>query len=205
MLGLAISLGLAAVLMAWQGNFLREKIIRPLSFAFWIITILIRGTPQAIFWGILVFITVIMALRSLFAPAPAVLPAQPYPTSTYRRSRLRYWLHQLFLERYESARLQLYEAIARLSLDVLAYQQGVTLQQYQRQVDSRTIQPSFLAPFLEARSQPLARQTNWNLDELKRVVKGLQKRLIRGQNPPPIQNPEIERVIAYLEEQMNLE
>jgi hypothetical protein len=200
-----LALVLAAAVMAWQGSYLRERIVRPLSYAFWIASILILGTPQAIFWGILLLITVVMALRSLFASPREPPRPQLAESASYRRSRLRFWLHQLLLNRYETARFQLYESVGRLVMDVLAYQQGITLQQFQRQIDPNEINPEFLAPFLQARTQPLGRQASWNVAELRRVFGRLWEALPFRKQPTTIQYADLEQVVAYLEEQMDVE
>jgi len=201
----AAAVVLGALVMAWQGSFLRENIVRPLSYAFWMTGIMIRGTPQALFWGILVLIVFVMALRSLFGRSRNRPRAQIVPDNIYHRSRLRYWLHQLQLTRYESARFQLHDSIARLSMDVLSYQQGMTMQQYMRQVDPDTIQPDFLAFYFQSRSQPVPRPTSWDLNELRRVLSRFWEALPIHKEQGGRQDPNIERVVAYLEEQMDVE
>jgi hypothetical protein len=200
-----LALALAVVVMAWQGNFLREKVVRPLSYVFWISSILLRGTPQALFWGILLLVTIVMASRSLFAPSQDEPRLHTAPGSSYHRSRLRYWLHQLLLNRYESARYQILEAVARLAMDVLSYQQGSTLQQFQRQIDPAKMEPEFLATLFQSRTPTYNRRSLWNLDELRQIVGRLWRALPFQKPLLNAQIPEIERTISYLEEQMDIE
>jgi hypothetical protein len=152
-----------------------------------------------------VLITFVIALRSLFGRSRRQHRAQIVPDNIYHRSRLRYWLHQLQLDRYESARFQLYDSIARLSMDVLSYQQGMTMQQYMRQVDPDSIQPDFLAPYFQSRSQPVPSPTSWDLNELRRVVRRLWDALPTHKEQNIQHDPNLARVVAYLEEQMDVE
>jgi hypothetical protein len=200
-----LALALAAAVMSAQGSFLRENIVRPLSYAFWIASILIRGTPQVLFWAILLVLAFVMAGRSLFGSSSKLPRVQIASGSVFRRSRLRYWLHQLELNRYESARFQLYEAISRLSLDVLSYQEGVTLQQYQRQLDPETIQPEYLAQFFRFRSPSLLQRAGWNVDELRRMAGRMWEALPFHKSDASPPNPDVERVVAYLEQKMDLD
>jgi hypothetical protein len=90
-------------------------------------------------------------------------------------------------------------------MDVLSYQQGSTLQQFQRQIDPAKMEPEFLATLFQSRTPTYNRRSLWNLDELRQIVGRLWRALPFQKPLLNAQIPEIERTISYLEEQMDIE
>jgi hypothetical protein len=196
----------AALVMAAPGSFLRESVVRPLSYALWIVSLLLRGTPQVIFWGFLLLVALVVALRSIAAVSRQPVHPQPILVNYPHRARLRFWVRQLLLSQDDRVKFQLKEALNRLAMDVLAYQQGLTPGQYQQQLDrSEKEAPEELVPFLNARQSMYATRPPLSLQQVRQWIERTIDSLPVFSNPQPVKDAEVERLVDYLEERMDME
>ena len=201
-----LTIALAAWVVAARGTFVRERIVMPLSYAIWISSLLLRGTPQVLFWGILLLITVVLALRSLIVPGRPPQAIQANDSAYYHRPRLRHWVRQIVLSRNERYKRYLMEGMAKLSLDVLGYQQGLTSHQYQQLIDAGKQQaPDILVPYLQARDNRPFSSVSPNGPRVRRWLERLPVNLPFFPKARLVQDPELEELVAYLEEQLDLE
>ena len=202
----ALTVLVAALIMAAPGSYLRENIINPLSYALWIVSLLLRGTPQVVFWGIFLMIAVVLALRSLAAASHRPVHPQPMLISYPHRARLRYWVRQLLLSQDDRAVFQLKDSLGRLALDILSYQRGLTPSQYQQQLDSGQLEtPEALIPFLEARKKMFAPKDSFNLQDLRRWFERTLDKLPFLPHPSSAVNSDVAHLVEFLEEQMDVE
>ncbi len=203
---LLATVALAAVVVYGRGGYLYERIVLPISYAFWIVGLLLRGTPQVLFWGMLVVIALVLFMRSLAAAPQKPSGAPPVENSYSRRPRLRHWVRQLLMSRNERYRRYLKEGLGRLALEVLAYQRSQTANQYQQQIDSKQVEaPEIIVPFLEARQGYFQTQQRLDLQQVQRMLLQLWKRLPFSGQPQPIQDDELAELVDFLEQQMDLE
>jgi uncharacterized membrane protein len=200
------TIALAAWLVTAQGNFIRENIIVPLSYGFWIISMLVKGTPQALFWFILLVLAIILAGRSITGKKSGSLQGRRTDNSYAHRPRLRHWVRQILLSRSVRYKQYLKENLGRLAMDVLGYQQGLTMSQYQHDVDTRLLDPpAILTPFMVRRIEldPSAEGLTWN--KIKQWVERTLTSLPFLPHPPPPPDPEMEALVSFLEQQMDME
>lgn len=203
---LALTVLVAALIMSDQSSFLRENIINPLSYAFWILSLLLRGTPQVVFWAMLLAIALVMALRSLASASHRPVHPQPLQISYPQRARLRFWVRQMLLNQDDRSVFQIKESIGRLALDVLSYQRGLTPSQYQQQLESGQLEtPEALVPFLEARKYLFAGSTSFSPQEIIRWLDRSLSRLPFLPRHPSSVTEEVERLVDFLEEQMDVD
>ena len=203
---LAATVALAAAVVFAREGYLYEQIILPISYAFWIIGLLLRGTPQVLFWGILVIMALVLFMRSLVAAPQKPSSPQPLENTFSRRPRLRHWVRQLLMSRNERYRHYLKEGLGRLALEVLAYQRGQTVNQYQQQIDSEQVPaPEVIIPFLEARQGYFRSQQPLDLQQVQHWLRRLWNRLAFPPQAQPNQDEELAELVDFLEQQMDLE
>ena len=197
---------IAALVKSTPGSFLRENIVNPLSYGFWVFGLLLSGTPQAVFWVFLLVVALVLALRSLSGSAQKPTRPEPLIINYTHRARARYWVRQLLLSRDERARLHLKDSLSRLALDILAYQQGLTPNQYQKQLEDGQMEaPEALIPFLNVRQSMYTSRQSLSLEQVRRWFEHTINNLPFLSQPKPVQDAEIERLVSYLEEQMDVE
>ena len=196
----------AAFIRIVPGGFLRDNIIQPLSYALWIVSLLLRGTPQVVFWGILLMIAVVMALRSLAVVSHRPPHPQPLQINYPHRARLRYWVRQMLLTQDDRSILQLRDSLGRLALDILSYQRGLTASQYQQQLDSGQLEtPDELVPFMDARRQMFAAKSSFSIEELRQWLDRKLNKLPFMPHRSSQVSLEVERLVDFLEDQMDVE
>lgn len=195
----------AGVVLAREG-YLYEKIVLPISYLMWIFGLLLRGTPQALFWGMLLVITLVLFLRSLSVAPPRQPVGMPLENTYSRRPRLRHWVRQILMSRNERYRRYLYEGLGRLALEVLAHQRGITVNQYQQQIDANQEQPpEIIIPFLEARRPQYRPQESF---DFPKILSWLQRRMYTlpfFRRALPEQDLDLNELVEFLERQMGLE
>ena len=112
---------LIGVLLVIQGDYIRQSIAVPLSYALWIGVLILRAVPQVVFWVLLVLIGVRIAGDSLFSN-----PDQPHYTPQEvdypKRDRVDFWLSQIYRPNGVYAVIRFGEFFRRLILEVLAHQ-----------------------------------------------------------------------------------
>lgn len=200
------TIALTIWLVTDQGNFIRENVIVPLSYGILIISLLVRGTPQALFWSILMVLAIILALRSISGKKPGPYEGRHSENAYAHRPRLRHWVRQILLSRSPRYKQYLKENLGRLAMDVLGYQQGLTMSQYQHELDIRQIETlPILEPFLVRRFEAQPDSESLSLDKLRQWLERLLNNLpfLPRQAPPP--DPEMDTLVAFLEQQLDME
>jgi hypothetical protein len=141
---LSVILLIAVPLAIGMQNFIRESIVIPISYIFWIGNFVIKAIPQEVFIGVLVCIGAYIGLRSLFSVEKAAVEAKlPETWAASPRARVNFWDIQIRLtygSRYARSRVS--QHTAKLVLDVLAHQQQIN----QRQVEQALLRGDLDVP-----------------------------------------------------------
>ncbi len=118
-LPLAVVLLIAALLVLVLDNFLQEMIIQPLLYVLWFAGLVLSSLHQSVFWGVLLFVALVLILRSLGGGErmPSAVPERRYPS----QGQVRRWM--ALLERAETqrfARWNLAQSLRKLAQETLS-------------------------------------------------------------------------------------
>jgi len=151
---LAVALTITIILIFLVQDFVREVIVAPLLYIFWISTLVVRSLPQAIFWIIFVLIGLVLALGSLGSGrtkrtgAMRAAPTSMGPVASWYRLIGR-------SQKQEFARWRLARELSQLYWSMLApedsYKSGFSLRSLER-LDPNL--PPQVAEYLVAGHQP---------------------------------------------------
>lgn len=118
----------------------RELIVIPLSYWYWIISLFLESTPQIFFWVLAVFIVAIIAWRSFFQKQKRVEIAAKVPDYSPATGRVKYWANRVNLMRMGSYYQSTFnEALSRLALDLISYRYRLSNRQIERGLQRNTI------------------------------------------------------------------
>ena len=176
---------LPVVLMAIviQG-FVRDVIVVPLFYVFWLLRLLFESISQVLLWGLFIIFVVIVAGRSLVKRVPRL---QVRPAEERQRGRVEEWL-RLIQQTNQGAfgKWRLANALEQLAVDVLASQERLEPREIRRRLENGTLEvsPEVLA-YLRARMPTASTQHQIRLraqataadHDLEQVVQFLEERL----------------------------
>jgi hypothetical protein len=204
---LALFILLVLLLILWLRDFVRETILIPFSYALWLGGIFLRSTPQFVFWGILLAIGLILAVRSLWV---AEKPNETAPTGEIRnsrRQRVGFWLFQVYLAREGYSRMRFAEFFSRLALEILAFREGITPVEADARLQGGVLETApEIAAFLQTRRQAVhTGESGWRgwlahrLDTMKESLAG------RGDGRrAQAAEAELEKALRHLEDQLEV-
>ncbi|HZB96945.1 MAG TPA: hypothetical protein VE268_13385 [Herpetosiphonaceae bacterium] len=176
---------LPVVLMAVviQG-FVRDVIVVPLFYVFWLLRLLFESISQVLLWGLFIVVVVIVAGRSLVKRVPRL---QVRPAEDRRRGRVEEW-QRLIQQTNQGAfgKWRLANALEQLAVDVLASQERLEPREIRRRLENGTLElsPEVLA-YLRARMPTASTQ-----------------RQVRLRAQGTAADPDLERVVQFLEERL---
>jgi len=149
-LPLAIILLLAALLAPFLRDFIREVIVIPLLYLFWLGLLLAESIPQAGFWGCFVGLALLIAGRSLLR-SPRLAPRRR-GTKTASPGRIETWVKLLQQARQEPYyRWRLAQRFRELTLDTLAHAEHLSRKQVrQRLAEGQLGLPPEIRAYLQA-------------------------------------------------------
>src|SRR5919202_2254215 len=131
-------------------GFVRDVIVVPLFYVFWLLRLLFESISQVLLWGLFVIVVVIVAGRSLVKRVPRL---QVRPPEDRRRGRVEEWL-RLIRQTNQGAfgKWRLANALEQLAVDVLASQERLEPREIRRGLENGTLEgsPEVLA-YLRAR------------------------------------------------------
>ena len=103
-------------------NFIRDAIVIPAEYLFWLAGLAISVVPQYIFLAILVSMSILLALRSLLVENKRPPVSNPPVPARTRSERVAFWTYQLGMAgRGGYSRFRFAEVFGKLILDVLTY------------------------------------------------------------------------------------
>jgi len=124
---------LTLILRGW----VRDVILTPILFLLWLGGLLIRSTPQWLFWGVFLVLALLILANSLGmgkGPDQNVDRAEPgYP----QRERVLFWAkHIRWMARRDFPLLGNGEPLRRLILEVVAFQERLSLTEVEQRLES---------------------------------------------------------------------
>ena len=188
----------------------REVIVIPLSYLFWVIGIFIDSTPQIFFWLALLLISLLVAGRSIRPKTKAVeahfrtdsmIPANA-------AGRVGYWVSRVNTLRLGSFYRQNFnQSLNRLLLDLLSYRHHLTTRQVELAIRSGNLYlPQEIAAFVKSNTRDqYDAQANIFTWIFQAIREWFTLRLGRTtQNTETLLTPEVRRVITYMEEELEV-
>jgi hypothetical protein len=150
LLSLGIILITAIALAPLLRDFIREFVVVPLLYAFWIGQIIFDAIPQAAFWSCFLGVALLLAGASLLRPGKP--RSQSREAGTIQRGRVETWanlIRQAPQEDYYQWRLA--QPLRELILETLAYEARLsTKEMKQRLMDDQLDLPPEIRAYLQA-------------------------------------------------------
>jgi hypothetical protein len=183
-------------LVAW--DFVREAIVVPLTYLFWLVGLILKSIPQEIYLIGLILVAVIIALNTLKrlqrkTSNPGFIKAGPGDASRYR-----FWLRLCATApASEYPRLELARETRRLIISVLAYQEGLTPAEVEQKIVSGDLAvPVTIKQFIHDRDFPFTlppRQRFWQRFNRK-----------ADQQSDPLLNQSLEEIAQFIENRLEI-
>src|SRR5919199_2868524 len=142
---------LPVVLMAVviQG-FVRDVIVVPLFYVFWLLRLLFESISQVLLWGVFIIVVVVVAGRSMVKRVPRL---QVQAAEDRRRGRVEEWL-RLIQQTNQGAfgKWRLANALEQLAVDVLSCEERLEPREIRRRLENGTLEvPPEIQAYLRAR------------------------------------------------------
>jgi hypothetical protein len=194
-----VGLPLAVLLTLGLRDIVRDVLALPLSYMLWFAGIIFETIPQIWFWTGLIFIVLILAMRSLNRERQPP-PSAPGKSSRPARGRIDVWaerINMLLKGRYSRHRFGYF--IGKLILDVLSHEERLSFRDVERRLEQGEPDvPPIVRDYLFSRLRPAYTEARPNfLTRLKhffRLEKPLTARL----------NTELETIVKFLEDQLEV-
>jgi hypothetical protein len=203
-----ITLGVMTIifLLTWSLlDFSRRLVVVPVSYVSWLVKNIINSTHQFFFWlALLLLVGVLIgkSFRGRYIPPPeGHTPESRSP----KNSRLSFWLIQLFY-RGEITQVRFSDFIDRLMLDVLTYAYGLPVRSIEQRLETgEIVLPPEVIEYFQKR-QSLVNNRN-PLQKLWRKLTLFFRDLLpkkSASNPAAIRDFELESILTYLEDQLEI-
>lgn len=204
------------ILSVFLGGYIRQVVVLPIEFVIYLFGLMLRTTPQSLFWGAMLALALVLVFRSLASPRAVMEPLTVRGLKIFRHDRFSFWLVQVWMARRGGyGRMNFHHHLRRLVIEMLAYQEHLG----RREVEQRLKEGSF--------DLPVEIQTylnTWYSDRYERVPSlwrrigqrfstAWQQLIYRLNAPGPERSArlrnaaelkEIETVLAYLESQLEI-
>jgi len=192
---IALVLLLVAIISFGLRDFAREFIVIPIAYAIWWIGLLVKSTPQVLFWALILFFALFITLRSLRSGPQTGSPVLEEVYGGARRERVSFWMILLYhgSKKYYLGRFMGF--LSRLILDVLAFEGRAT-----QSVVEKSLEKGELDVPEEVRAFVMAGR----LPETPRHT-GFFRRIIQRFIGPPKQGAEESHLIQITSSEENLE
>jgi len=210
---------LVATLTLVLRDWVRDAIVTPILFILWLGGLLIKSTPQWVFWGVFLVMALLILANSLGARTGSdqtVGKAEPgYP----RRARVSFWAIQVHQQaRGDSPPTSSAEPLRRLVLEVMAFQERLSLREVEQRLEFGELDvPPVILAYLQDRlaAELFTPSSFWGMLKRRwadfRVLAGRRAHtLISGltQTRSPAQpspfDGELESVVQFLEDRLEI-
>jgi hypothetical protein len=152
--GLAILIVLAlllwAVLSFGLRDFVRQGIVIPLYYAYWLLELMVESTPGYLLWGVMLVIVLALAFKSLTSLRPPSRRPRRRGSQPEGRDRVRFWASLIHSARRHPRETQFRTIFARLAGEVIAFSQGIERSQLTQDVPGLEL-PAALRAYLNHR------------------------------------------------------
>jgi hypothetical protein len=124
-----------ALLSLFFRDFVREQVVVPVAYLFWVLRLVILSIPQFVFWGMIVIIAFGIAVWASQPVSSGYSPRIPY-RPTVSVSRYSVWLRYASLMNSSGfASDNLSRDLVRLTVQTLAYQHSLTYDEVYSQLE----------------------------------------------------------------------
>lgn len=141
-----------AVMAVFFRDWVRQSIVLPVTYVFWVIGLMLQSIDQAVYWGLLVTIA---ALITFYALWPGSFKSDRNESSRPSNIHSRYRQWYSFFSNLEESRFagdNLARELVRFTVLILSYQQNLSTDEVYRQIDSGEIAlPEDFITFLRRR------------------------------------------------------
>lgn len=137
---------LSTLMIFYARDVIREVIVLPLSYIFWVMGIIVRVTPQVFFWTVLLLVVVMIAWRALFGEKKVtvaratLLDDMPPPGAS---GRAVFWANKVALLRNSHSHYYantFHGALIHLLLDLLSYRYHLPVRIIEDQLKANTLE-----------------------------------------------------------------
>lgn len=197
---LLLAIPLALLLSRAFGEFVREAVVIPFSYLFWILRLYFRSIPPLLFWGALLLFGLLIAVTSLASYIPGgqteeageAMEELEYPGRVQRLTK-----HIHMAARSDYFRQRLAQRLSELVVEELTYSEKYTLEQVEQGLDALDTPPE-VREFLERDIRTLSLSRSDGL--IARLVHRLW-----GRAEPRGFNAELERVVQFLGDRLGVQ
>jgi len=172
---------------------------------FWLAGLVYRSVAEMFWWFLVVIVSAVIllgSLRKFLQPKTEIGLPQ---SKTEEGRRISYWMSQLYLTRTEEgSQKYLNPALVSLVADILVYRERLPAEEIRKRLRSGELDapPEIMATF-QKRFTPVFRRSDQTRTDRawSRFLTWLRIR------PAPVmqtRDPELERILAYLEEQLEI-
>lgn len=213
----AVLLLLGIVLLFWARDVIREVVVLPLSYLFWFFGLFIKSTPQLFFWIALLFISFMIAYRSL-AGKKRIRVDYTYgmgideaPDRHLVTGRVVYWRAKenlLYAGSGSYYQTTFHTAITRLLLDQLSHRYRLPASEVEKRLREGSIDvPDEVREYVLS-SLTRSDQTSTGFFALlwRRVVERVRAWMAHWTKAPqdhPV-DPQFARILQYMEEELEV-
>lgn len=205
---------LAAALTLALTDLVRNVLAVPITQLLYFLALLVKSTPQAVFWGMLLLFLLIVAGKSVQKSRRPELPEFVASIRSPKHERISSWANYIntALRGDHYSRTRLAEFLAGMVIELFAQEERVSTTEVRLQLDRGELDlPPEIENYLKARftQDVIARPSFWQRieDRLARFWNSFPGK----NNPDPGTLPghltwqELERIIQYLEDRLEVE
>jgi hypothetical protein len=213
-IGLAVlAVVLATALALALTDLVRNVLAGPVTLFFYFLGLLVKSTPQALFWGMVLLFFLIVAGKSVQEVRKPEVPGFAAPLQSLKRERVAYWAVQVNYalkgDHYSHTRLN--EFLAGLALELVAQEERISVVEVRQRLESGGLDfPVEIENYLKVRLNtgyvPHPRFWQRVEERLSRVWNGLSGKKPQANGAPGdrLTQAELELVIQYLEDRLEV-
>ena len=206
---LAPSVLLVAALTLVLRDWVRDAIVTPVLFILWLGGLLIKSTPQWVFWGVFLVLALLILANSLGTGKRLDQNVDRAEPERPRRERVLFWAKQIrWRARRDFSPVGSAEPLRRLVLEVVAFQERLSLTEVEQRLESGELNvPLAIRAYLQYRPAPvpLSSMGFWEMLRHRWLnwISGLTHTRSFAQSSPF--DGELESVIQFLEGRLEIE
>jgi hypothetical protein len=134
---LALGVFLVAALTLFLRGWVRDVILTPILFLLWLGGLLIRSTPQWVFWAVFLVLALLILANSLGTGKRRDQNVERAEPERPRRARVLFWAkHIQWRARRDFSPLGSAEPLRRLILEAMAFQERLSLTEVEQRLES---------------------------------------------------------------------
>ncbi len=214
LLFLLLSLLAALLVMFVIREFVQQNIALPISFIFWLASLVLKSIPQVFFLALLLTIAFFYALKSLSTTRPVLQTRAAEPIGSRKRERVGFWMLQIYRARRIFSRQfvdpwGLKDPLKKLTQEVLAYRYHISTAQVEQRMENGEMDiPMDILEYLrldERWSRPVSgRKVKRLRDWLDGIISWIYRRQTAEPSNDLTFDQHLESLIEFLEDQLEM-